>query len=194
MLAAIPFSLKSPVWVEVLRVWDSWWPLEKLPPHCCLLHCHQSHSSLLIDVSHCKHSRCIPDCWGKNKPEEHNKLSRHGIHGLTRALLSEPGKQGTQHASILTSFWKLKETVTQLCFLCISYSEFTPSEKETNGLVKGSPVTISPTDHAAAQFGLRVISTAWNQTEMQPARGERRETCSIGQEMLESSRKGRRWW
>lgn len=43
-------------------------------------------------------------------------------------------------------------------------------KKESNGFVKGSPVTFSPRDHAAAQFGLRVIRAVWNQTQMQDAR------------------------
>lgn len=68
------------------------------------------------------------------------------------------------------------------------------TEKETKGFVKGSSVTISPIGHATAWFRLRVISAAWNQTQMQDARGERGEICSISQEMLESSKKGARWW
>lgn len=85
------------------------------------------------------------------------------MHGLRRALLFEPGRQGTQHASILTSFWKAKEMVIQFCFAFPASPDVLNlhlSEKETNGFVKGCPVTISPTGHAAAQFGLRDISAA----------------------------------
>lgn len=73
-------------------------------------------------------------------------------------------------------FWKAAETAS-FAFPACPTLNLHLSEKETEGFVKGSPVTISPIGHAAAWFRLRVISAAWNQAQMQEP--EEREERSV---------------